>query len=116
MMFSVPVDPTSEKPALFILSPLPSENEMLADEACLAAGFVSTDKEMVLNVKGDRVSMKTSGAVMSLQQKNFYAGFTNKTIYSCELNETFTNNHQGTAAAAAAAVRIWRYAYVRSSL
>lgn len=102
MMFSIPVDATTKKPVLFILSPLQPEGEPLADEACLAAGFLPNEGEMVLNVKDDRVSMKASGAVLSLKQKTyFYAGFTNKTIYSCELNETFTNNHYGTTAAAA---------------
>ncbi|KAG8013735.1 hypothetical protein GBF38_015838 [Nibea albiflora] len=90
------VDSTPRQPDLFVLSPLQPEGvtkEQLADEVCLATGFRPKDGEMRVNVKKRSISMNTTNAVMSQKLKSYvYAGFTNQTIYSCELNTTSSNN------------------------
>ncbi|KAM7399981.1 hypothetical protein PAMA_004600 [Pampus argenteus] len=48
---------------------------------------------MVLNVREGPVTLDTNSAVLSIKQSTyFYAGFTNQTIYSCELNNRSSNN------------------------
>ncbi|KAM8727653.1 uncharacterized protein trdc [Acanthopagrus schlegelii] len=49
---------------------------------------------MVVNVRGKReLKHNTSDAVISEKEKGyFYAGFSNETIYSCEINGMSTNN------------------------
>lgn len=48
---------------------------------------------MDLNVKDGKVSMNTTSATVSPKDDAYvYAGFTNQTIYSCELNGTSSNN------------------------
>lgn len=94
-------DTSSVKPNLFVLSPLlpkdwVGEPEDLPPEACLAAGFRPKDGEMILNVNNGSLSVNTSNAVMSKEMKSyFFAGFTNKTIYSCELHDSMSNNENG---------------------
>ncbi|XP_074544222.1 uncharacterized protein trdc [Halichoeres trimaculatus] len=47
---------------------------------------------MVLNQKDGPVTMTTANAVLSTSQKTYvYAGFSNRTIYSCEINGTSGN-------------------------
>ncbi|XP_042284178.1 uncharacterized protein LOC121908328 [Thunnus maccoyii] len=59
----------------------------LPPDVCLATGFYPKTAEMVLNVKNEpAVKLDTSKAVMSKNQKGyFFAGFTNKTLLSCEM-------------------------------
>ncbi|KAI3374402.1 hypothetical protein L3Q82_005969 [Scortum barcoo] len=84
------------QPTLFVLSPLYPEGlpvDKLGDEVCLAAGSSLKDGEMVANVKDDKITMTTSKPVMSQTEKIYFsAGFSNETIYSCELNGTSANN------------------------
>ncbi|XP_070774772.1 uncharacterized protein trdc, partial [Enoplosus armatus] len=91
-----PKDPAPVEPTLFVLSPLQPEGvsvNKLADEVCLATNFRPKDAEMDLNVKEGQVTLNTSKAVLSQKEKTYvYAGFTNQTIYSCELHNTSANN------------------------
>lgn len=93
-------DLSTVEPTLFILSTLQPEEkplDQLADEVCLATGFRPKEGNMVLNVKGGQVNMSTSSAVLYQKQNTyFYAGFTNSTMYSCELHNTFTNKDKST--------------------
>ena len=74
----------------------------LADKVCLATNFRPKGEEMVVNVRGKReLRHNTSDAVISEKEKGyFYAGFSNETIYSCEINGMSTNNENGTKTAA----------------
>ncbi|TMS09583.1 hypothetical protein E3U43_002242, partial [Larimichthys crocea] len=91
-----PRDSSPVQPNLFVLSPLQPEGvtvDKLADEVCLATGFRPKDGDMVLNVKKRSINISTTDAVMSQKLKSYvYAGFTNQTIYSCELHNTSSNN------------------------
>lgn len=90
------------KPTLFVLSPLlpdgwVGEPEDLPPEACLATDFRPKEGEMILNVNNGSLSVNTSNAVLSQKMKTyFFAGFTNQTIYSCELHDAMSNNENGT--------------------
>lgn len=71
----------------------------MADEVCLATNIKNKDDQMDLNVKDGKVSMNTTSATVSPKDDAYvYAGFTNQTIYSCELNGTSSNNDNGTKA------------------
>lgn len=83
-------------PNLFALNPLkPKEGwgSPLPPDVCLATGFYPKTAEMILNVKnGPADKLDTSKAVMSTQLKGyFFAGFTNKTLLSCEMNGKTSN-------------------------
>ncbi|XP_029381384.1 uncharacterized protein LOC115058215, partial [Echeneis naucrates] len=77
-----PVEPT-----LFVLSPLSPDPLTKNPEVCLAAGFRPQRGQMVLNVENKSVSVGTSRAVLSREEKSFFfAGFNDKTIDSCQLH------------------------------
>lgn len=65
----------------------------LPPDICLATGFYPKTAEMILNVKnGPAEKLNTSEAVMSKNQKGyFFAGFTDKTLLSCEMNGKTSN-------------------------
>lgn len=92
----LPEDQTPKEPTLFVLSPLQPDGvpaSSLADEVCLATDFRPKDSELGLNVKDRQVTVNTSSAVASNTTKSYYyAGFSNETIYSCELRNTSSNN------------------------
>ncbi|KAM7379871.1 hypothetical protein PAMP_005388 [Pampus punctatissimus] len=90
---------TPVKPNLFVLSPLQPKGgwgvppDKLGPEVCLATSFSPKTGQMVLNVKEGPIALNTTNAVLSIKQNTyFYAGFTNQTIYSCELNNRSSNN------------------------
>ncbi|XP_029381578.1 uncharacterized protein LOC115058366 [Echeneis naucrates] len=92
-------DPSSMELALFVLSPLSPEDTVRKrpdhqnPEVCLAAGFRPQQGEMVLNVENGSVSLNTSRAVLSREEKSFFfAGLINETIYSCELHGASADN------------------------
>ncbi|XP_073346589.1 uncharacterized protein trdc, partial [Pagrus major] len=92
-----PKDPSPVEPTLFVLSPLHPEGvplTELADEVCLATNFRPKGDDLVINVRNKRqINTSTSDAVISQTEKTyFYAGFTNETIFSCEINGTSSNN------------------------
>lgn len=94
-----PKEPDVIDPALFVLSALQPDSwesspaNKLSPEVCLATEFHPKDGEMVLNMRGGPLNLSTSNAVLSKNTSTyFYAGFTNRTIYSCELNDTQSNN------------------------
>lgn len=53
---------------------------------------------MEMNVRGGELSVSTkTNAALSPQQRAFFsAGFSNTTIYSCQLHNTLRNNDDGT--------------------
>ncbi|XP_071348607.1 uncharacterized protein [Trachinotus anak] len=94
-----PSDPSPVEPNLFVLSPLLPEGwlgrapDTLGPDVCLATDFRPQAGEMLLNVASGSVSLNTSSAVLSPKQnKYFFAGFSNETIYSCEMQKTSSNN------------------------
>ncbi|XP_056247584.1 uncharacterized protein LOC130178951 isoform X1 [Seriola aureovittata] len=81
------------------MSPLLPEGWMgkapdsLGPDVCLAAGFRPQVGEMVLNLKNGSVALNTSSAALSrIQNKYFFAGFTNETMFSCELHGASSDN------------------------
>ncbi|XP_078101280.1 uncharacterized protein trdc [Sander vitreus] len=102
MPISLKVTPNGPRldPNLFILNPLqPDGNDRtspdsLGPEVCLATDFHLKDGDMVLNQKDGPVTINPSGAPLSqTQNRNYvFAGFTNRSIYSCEMHGTLENN------------------------
>ncbi|TDH06378.1 hypothetical protein EPR50_G00132720 [Perca flavescens] len=106
MPISLTVTPTGPPmdPNLFILSPLQPDSwnrtsqDSLGPEVCLATDFRPKDSEttddMVLNQKDGPVTISTTNAPLSkTQNRNYvFAGFTNRSIYSCEMKGTAENN------------------------
>ncbi|XP_040911796.1 uncharacterized protein LOC121193520, partial [Toxotes jaculatrix] len=95
----IPEDPSPVDPRLFILSPLQPDGWVgkapgtLGPDVCLATGFRPQASEMILNVQNGSESLNTSSAALSRNLNTyFYAGFSNETIYSCEMHKAFTNN------------------------
>ncbi|XP_054891576.1 Ig heavy chain Mem5-like [Poeciliopsis prolifica] len=84
--------------SLFVLSPLSSPDFPLktADElgpnVCLVTDFRPKGEEVVLNGKGDPVNVNSTDAVLSKDNTYNFVAYSNKTIYSCEMNGTFGNN------------------------
>ncbi|KAK2822905.1 hypothetical protein Q5P01_022970 [Channa striata] len=84
------------EPNLFVLSPLLPDDwsedvDDLPPEACLATDFQSAEGEMILNVKNGSIPLGISNAVR-FNTSYAYVGFSNETIFSCEINDTFSNN------------------------
>ncbi|XP_041659583.1 uncharacterized protein LOC121520275 [Cheilinus undulatus] len=91
-----PKDPAPVEPTLYVLIPQQREGvplDQVGDHVCLATDYRPKDDEMVLNGRESGVTMTTSSAAVSKETGTYYyPGFTNKTIDSCELNSTYTNN------------------------
>lgn len=98
IMFFVP--DSFKAPTLFVLSPLQPEGLSGSSPAnpgpdgCLATDFRPKEGEMVLKMNdgSQQVTLRTSKAVLSPERKAyFFAGFSNKSIKSCELHNTFSD-------------------------
>lgn len=96
IMFFVP--DSFKAPALFVLSPLQPEGLSGSSpanpgpESCLATDFRPKQGDMVLTMNdgSQPVTLDTSKAVLSLERKAyFFAGFSNESIKSCQLHNTF---------------------------
>ncbi|KAF1383160.1 hypothetical protein PFLUV_G00128420 [Perca fluviatilis] len=92
-------------PNLFILSPLQPDGwnrtsqDSLGPEVCLATDFRPKENEtigdMVLNQKDGPVIINTTSSAPLSKKKNrnyVFAGFTNRSIYSCEMQGMGENN------------------------
>ncbi|XP_028988197.1 uncharacterized protein LOC114844776 [Betta splendens] len=96
----LPSESSPSKPNLAVLSPLLPRNWVgdpkdLPPEVCLATNFRPRQGQMVLNVNNGPDFVNTSSAVLSKKQKSYvFAGFSNRTIYSCELHDSVSNNEQ----------------------
>ncbi|KAM9306136.1 T cell receptor alpha chain MC.7.G5-like [Pholidichthys leucotaenia] len=96
----LPKETTPLAPSLFVLNPLqpagypPQTADKIGPSACLATHFRPREGQMVLNVDGDvREILNTTKAELYKKKSSYvFVGFSNKTIHSCELHNTFTNN------------------------
>lgn len=88
-------DSSPVPPSLFVLRPLvpDAQSGSSADkpgpDVCLATRFRPKEGSMVLSLHNtsDTVTVSTSSAVMSTQQKTyFFAGFSDRSVESCELH------------------------------
>lgn len=91
------------EPTLFVLTPLlPSgfpltKADQLGPHVCLASNSRAKGDDMVLNQEGGPITVSPNDTVWSTETKSYYSvAFSNKTIHSCEMNGTFSNNEAGT--------------------
>ncbi|KAG7240201.1 hypothetical protein INR49_027208 [Caranx melampygus] len=62
-------------------------------DVCLAAGFRPPEGKLLLNTVNGSVPLNISKAMVSKEQKTyFYAGFSDQTMLSCELNASTSND------------------------
>ncbi|KAG7222905.1 hypothetical protein INR49_027223 [Caranx melampygus] len=94
-----PQDKTPVEPDLTVLSPLLPVGwvgrapDDVGPDVCLAAGFRPPEGKLLLNTVNGSVPLNISKAMVSKEQKTyFYAGFSDQTMLSCELNASTSND------------------------